>query len=271
MARGPQKADELSVLTVNTGAVTFRVLGTSPLVMNRMSEKAKRQLLLPPQKKNAAERATTLKHEPLEEFRGAAYRTLTPGPTRLILPGGSFKRAISDVAVDLPGAFKAQVARLTDVEQFNVSVYGIPYVHGSIVRMADARKTPDVRFRAILPRWACELTVTYVQPLLNAGTVANLFAAAGVIMGVGDFRPQKGGSFGKFELVGDDNEEWDEIVQTMGIEMQDDAMREPMFYDDDTEELVQWFDAEVAKRREAPATPVKRGRKAAQPEPEVTA
>lgn len=65
---------EIDTLVIEQGRAHFCVLGSSPLLLNRMSEKAKRQLLYPSGRKNAVEKATTLKHDPFEEFQAAPYR-----------------------------------------------------------------------------------------------------------------------------------------------------------------------------------------------------
>jgi hypothetical protein len=48
------------VLTVSTGQVDCCILGTSPIILNRMSQKAARELLMPAGRKSAVQRATTL-------------------------------------------------------------------------------------------------------------------------------------------------------------------------------------------------------------------
>ncbi len=62
------------ILKVTTGTFECCILGTSPLILNRMSQKAQRELLMPKGKKTAVEKATTLKHRPVEEFRASAYQ-----------------------------------------------------------------------------------------------------------------------------------------------------------------------------------------------------
>lgn len=245
----------IEVMSVATTSLEFCLLGTTPLLMNRLHGVTKQELIYPRGAKNKAERAATPKHNPLQEFRDSVYRTLDPqSPTRLIMPGGAFKRAIADVAVDIPGAFKAQIGRLTSVLEVNVNVYGTPLVHHGVVRQAGINKTPDVRFRACLPEWATRVTVQYVT-LLAQRDVQNLFAAAGIIMGVGDGRPQKGAlNYGQFSLVSEDDEAWNRIVSTQAAAAQDEALANPNFIDEETEELVRWYEAEVIRRAAQPET-----------------
>ena len=74
---------EINVTKVNKGIVTCHILGTSPIILNRMSEKVRHELLLPKGRKTAADKAGTLKHDPLSEFRSSPYTNEGDGPTYL--------------------------------------------------------------------------------------------------------------------------------------------------------------------------------------------
>lgn len=237
------------VLKVSTGSINLSILGTSGLVLNRMSEKAKHELLMPKGRKNAAERATSLKHIPIDEYRASAY-TLKDGPTLLALMATAFKGALRSAALDMPGAKKAQIGRLTYIPGDMVGIYGVPKLFMAIVRSADMNKTPDVRTRAIVPEWACQLSVTYVEPLIRANAVVNLLAAAGITIGVGDGRPEKGAmSYGQFKIVSPDDADFKRILKEGGRKAQQAALNNPTCYDDETTELLSWFDTERAHRQ----------------------
>jgi hypothetical protein len=237
------------ILKVTTGSFDCCIVGTSGLVLNRMSEKAKHELLMPKGRKNATERALSLKHIPLDEYRSSAY-TLKDGPTLLALMSTAFKGALRSAALDMPGAKKAQIGRLTYIEGDMVGIYGVPKLFMAIVRSADMNKTPDVRTRAIVPAWACQLRVTFVQPLIRAQAVANLLAAAGITIGVGDGRPEKGAmSYGQFRIADKDDPEFKSIVKDGGRKAQQAALDVPVCYDSETEELLTWFDDERARRQ----------------------
>lgn len=238
------------ILKVNTGLFDCCIVGTTPLLLNRMSEKAKHELLAPKGRKNAAERATTLKHIPIEEYRASAYTLKDESsPTYLAHLSTAFKGALSSAALDMPGAKKAQIGRLTWVVGEKVGIYGIPKLSMMIVRSADMNKTPDVRTRAIVPHWACRVSVQFVQPLIRAQAVANLLAAGGLIIGVGDGRPEKGKmTFGQFRIADKNDPEFLSILEHGGRAAQIEAMQNPVCYDDETTELLSWFEDEMSRR-----------------------
>jgi hypothetical protein len=254
---------EVEIMRLNTHTINFRVLGVTPLILNRMSEKAKRELLYPSRKKNAAERETSLKHEPLEEYRASPYRNRDPKePTLLHLPSGMFKRALGTASLDIPGAFKSQIGRLCSIVSTQVNLFGKPVLKADVVRTAGMAKTPDIRFRACLPEWCCTVQVRYVDRL-SPQSVVNLFAASGITVGIGDNRVEKGaGDFGQFDLVSENDEDWNRVA-TQGRDVQLLGLESPEFYDLESEDLVSWFYAELDRRRKLPtkASEPRKGKK----------
>lgn len=247
------KTDELEqvqIVELTRARIVYHIVGETPLLMNSMSVKAQRELLLPRGRKTAAEKQGSLKHDPLQEYRDSIYRARKGSETVLALMNTQFKAALCTAALDVPGAKKAQIGRLTSIEGGErLALYGVPEVMCSVVRSADINKTPDIRTRAIVPKWACKVEVTYTTPVLNATVISSLFATAGYTMGVGDWRPQKGsGTFGRWRIVEPTDKEYLEIIKTGGAAAQQAALDDPESYDDETDELLSWYDVEVRRR-----------------------
>ena len=240
----------IEVPKIEAGVQTIHVVGTSPFICNRMSEKAWRELLLPAPRKNAAAKASSLKHDPFAEFAASPYTLADDNdPTLIAVMSSAFKGAMATAALDLPGTKKAQIGRLCYVLGDYVPIYGIPQILSSIVRSADMNRTPDVRTRAILPTWAATFDVQYVTPILKAQSVVNLLAAGGVSAGIGDWRPEKGkGSYGTFRVTADSDPDFIKIVKKGGRSEQRDAMQNPSPYDQETSDLLQWFEGEAKER-----------------------
>jgi hypothetical protein len=170
------------------------------------------------------------------------------------MPAGAFHAAMGNAAIDMVGAKKAQIGRLTSVIGDKVPVFGIPQLWMTIVRSSDMARTPDVRTLPILPEWACTITVEFVGSLIKQASIGNLLGAAGVIIGVGDGRPEKGKlSMGKFRLCNADDPDFVRITKSGGWKVQDEALKDPHYYDLETEQLMSWFKEERGKRSAAPA------------------
>jgi hypothetical protein len=246
-------AATIEIMEIEMATADFCILGKSPLIMNRLSEKARQELLLPARKKNRAERETSLKHDPLAEYRSALNQFgKDDQPTRLFLPGRAFGLAMASAALAIPGASKSEISRLTQVTDIQVPVWGIPTLFIDVDRLAGIVKVPDIRSRGLLEKWACKVTVRFMKGRLTLQSVARLLAASGQIVGVGDYRIQKSGAYGSYQLVGQDDPEWQELISTQGREAQDEAIENPEPYDDSTRELFEWFEGEAARREKTP-------------------
>jgi hypothetical protein len=241
---------EVVVSPIQTKTIRLSILGTRPLIVSRMAEKARRELLLPSGRRTMADRAQSLKHDPLAEFRASPYTLPRDDePTYLAALAAWFKGSMMTAALELPGTKKTQIGRLVWVEGERLPLYGAPELLMSVVRSADMNKTPDIRSRCIVPAWAVEIDITFVVPMLTERSIINLIAAAGMVSGVGDWRNEKGkGTYGQFIVTDPDDERFAEIVATGGREVQRAAMETPAFYDEESEELYQWFEATVSER-----------------------
>ena len=238
------------LIRVQHERIRYHVVGMTPMIIRRLSEKAKGELLMPAGRKSSAEKATSLKHNPITEFRDSPYTLVDDNePTLLAQPSACFKRAIATAAIDIPGAAKAQIGRLLWVNREKTPIYGIPKLHMCITRDASIARTPDVRTRCIIPEWAAIVDVTYVTPIIREPVVSGLLAAAGITQGIGDWRPQKGaGTYGQFQIVDPDDDDFVRIAKAGCRAAQQKAMRDAEPYDRETEELLAWFVKEADRR-----------------------
>jgi hypothetical protein len=251
--------NELVIEPLKMGHTTICLLGTTPFICNRVSRKAMQELLYPSAKKNAADKAATLKHDPLAEFKASPYIlpdesevTGAGHPKTLIgFPTLGIKASMRSAALDIPGTKKAQIGRLVFVDANLTEIYGIPEIFTAIAKNKSGAGpgTPDPRTRAIIPQWAAFFKVSYALPLLNETSIFNLLMAAGQRIGIGDWRQEKGaGSYGCFEPVNALNGEFVRIVKTGGRKAQEAALADPRAYDQETADLLDWFNHEVRRR-----------------------
>jgi hypothetical protein len=250
MAR-TKKPVEVEVINLRQDEVTFCLLGTTPFYCNAFSEKAKNELLLPRGRMTAAQKAHNLKHNPEAEFRASIYRDRSAnGPTRIVMKSTALKGGMATAALDMPtNVAKTQINRLVTVLGETIPIWGIPQLAIDPVIQAGISRAPDMRTRAKLREWATLVHVRFTLPMVTQQTVATLVGAAGMIIGMGDFRQEKGkGSNGLFEVVPEDDQRWQRLVKTAGREAQDEALANPNCFDEEAEELLQWFREELARR-----------------------
>ena len=182
----------------NIGAETIRVpiLGTTPLIVHRFSEKAKRQMLDNMQGRKSPKESKN----PEAEYEAAFYR-LKDG--RYGFPAIAFKMA------SVGGArFYSQVT-MTGLKQFMffrgevgedgqqlVAIEGEPHMREDVVRVN--RGGSDLRYRPEFAEWSASLIVTYITSALTRNSVVSLINAGGMGVGVGEWRPEKSGDFGTY-------------------------------------------------------------------------
>lgn len=245
MAKGVLETIEVD--PVKVGRVSVWLKGTTPMICNRMAAKAMRELLLPKGRKGKAEREQSLKHDPMSEYRNSMGTREGDGPTRLLVPSPAPKGCMATAALETKGTSKTQIGRLVWVEGRECDLYGVPEMFMSIVRSADMNKTPDVRTRAILREWCMPVTILFVKPQLSEKSIIQLLCNGGIMVGIGDFRQEKGkGNFGQFEVATE--ADCKALMKSGGMKQQDAAIRSPKCFDADTEELYSWFSAEVGNR-----------------------
>lgn len=244
------KPETLQIDALKQGRITLRMIGNTPLYFNAMSAKAKRSLLLGGGKKTAAERKD-IKHDPEQEFRDSVYR-MQAGETLLGFPAPGVKGAMATAALETKSVTKTSVNRLIFMPEQRIRIWGRPLLKMDVVRSADMNKTPDVRTRAYLPRWCATVDIAFVTPTLSVHSVVSLLSNAGVIVGIGDFRQEKGrGSFGCFSVAGDDLGDWADTwaeITAEGRAAQEDAMANPECADDDTLALMDILKDERVRR-----------------------
>ena len=234
---------ELHIESVAMSRFTVYIRGLTGLVCHRMAAKAKHQLLLGGKKKTAAERIE-IKHNPPIEFLDSMHVTKDAHPhSHVLFPAMAFKSAMATAALAVPGMTKSNAQRLLFFPDEFVPIFGIPRLRMDVVRSADMNRTPDIRTRAYFDKWATTFRVEYAEPQLTQKSVITLLANAGRIIGVGDFRQEKGrGSFGTFEVVSEIPED------LMDAKAQWEAMETPVPANRETEDLLNEFHDEVISR-----------------------
>lgn len=174
--------------------VHLRLVGTSPLICHKWSEKAKKQMLDKQMKKAAAGKVAK---DPEQDYLDSLYEHPDGGYG---FPCVAFKAAMvragtySDLKMTfLRGAFH--------IPGELVKLEGEPRLREDMVRLQGS--TADLRYRGEFPEWAAILPVHFNARAISLEQVANLLVIAGFSVGVGEWRPEKNGSYGMFTVADD--------------------------------------------------------------------
>jgi hypothetical protein len=174
------------------------IIGTSPLIVHRFSEKAKRQMLDAMQGRKSPKTAK----DPQAEYEAAFYRLKND---EYGFPSIAFKSAT------VGGARFYSGITMTALKQFIffdgeigadgqklVRIEGEAHMREDVVKVG--RNGTDLRYRPEFSTWSATLDVIYVVSALTRGSVLSLIDAGGMGVGVGEWRPEKDGDFGTFKV-----------------------------------------------------------------------
>lgn len=188
---GKSDPQEVKLAGLAIERLRLRLAGTSPLIVHKWSEKAKKQMLDKQMKRASQGKAAK---DPEEDYRESLY---IRDDGSYGFPAVAFKAAAVRAGtycdmkmIFLRGAFH--------VEGDLVHIEGQPEPREDMVRVGMG--TADIRYRPQFPKWATELDITFNSRALTAEQIVNLFEIAGFAVGVGEWRPEKDGQFGRFQV-----------------------------------------------------------------------
>lgn len=190
---------------LNIQRMTIRLIGDSALITHRWSEKAKKQMLEKQMKK--AKQAKEAK-DPWMDFCQALY-WLTPMPdaptqadiekARFGFPSIGFKACAVDACSHVDGITKVEARGAFHIEGEFIEIHGTPRMREDMTRVGMG--TADLRYRPEFLPWWTEFEVAFNANVLSAEQIVNLFNTGGFGIGVGEWRPQKDGPFGRFHVA----------------------------------------------------------------------
>lgn len=174
------------------------LVGTTPLIVHRFSEKAKRQMLDNMQGRKSPKQAK----DPQAEYEAAFYRL---GDGGYGFPSLAFKAATvggarfySGVTMTALKQFMYLRGEVGDDGRALTRIEGDPIMREDVVTVG--RNGSDLRYRPQFSEWTATLEVTYVTSALTRGSVLSLIDAGGMGVGVGEWRPEKDGDFGTYRV-----------------------------------------------------------------------
>jgi len=184
---------------IRAETILVPIIGTSPLIVHRFSEKAKRQMLDNMQGRKSPKEVK----DPEGEYQAAFYRLKGE---RYGLPCIAFKAATiggcrfygKDITMTACKQFIFFRGEVGEDGQMLAEITGEPRMREDVVRVG--RGGADLRYRPEFPEWSTVLTVTYVTAALTRGSVLSLIDAGGMGVGVGEWRPERDGDFGTYRI-----------------------------------------------------------------------
>ena len=204
MAKATQ-SKAISIPPMNIQELELVLVGDSPLVVHAWSDKAKEMMLAKQMKK--AKQAKEAK-SPEQDFIDSLYwyGEKPKKPTmqdvrkgKFGFPAIAFKAAAVDACSHVDGMTKVAARGSFHIDCGLIEIVGKPHPREDMVRIGMG--VADIRYRAEFTTWRVRLPIRYNANVISAEQIVNLFETAGFGIGVGEHRPQKNGSWGRFHVA----------------------------------------------------------------------
>lgn len=214
----------ISIRPIEVKETTIRIVGDSPLIMHAWSEKAKRMMLEAQQGKAKGKKKPV--KNPVDDFIQAAY-WMTGKPEypddaseeeciaafdAAIANGATFgfpvtaiKQAAQSAAYRL-GWVKNQMG-LRGAFFIKGDDNGMVQIHSDVPEMREdmvkvGMGTADIRYRPQFNNWYADLVISYnAASEYNLEAIVNAINAGGYVCGLGEWRPERDGDYGRFHVA----------------------------------------------------------------------
>lgn len=218
------KGEKIVIPALKIAVVTLRITGTSPLIVHNFSEKSKREMLdkqmgTKPHSKRAPK-------DPYTDFLGSLYPIggfkpklshtkggfLKGGETTAKggafgFPANALKLASVSACRHLDGLAMTKALGTFHVMDFLIPILdpktgrpATPVMREDIVRLAPPARVADLRYRGFFENWMMKIDIRFNAATINTDQIANLLNTAGFAVGLGEWRPEKKGNFGMFQV-----------------------------------------------------------------------
>lgn len=211
MATKTTNEQVITIPALDISTATVKIVGDSPLIMHKWSEKAKKEIL-DKQMKKAKSKGHDAK-DPFADFISSMYwldgepENKTPEGFAAALEDGArfgfpstavkaaavaaaYRAGITKNMVSMNGAFHI-------LGEF-VEIHGEPVMREDMVKVGMG--VADIRYRGEFPEWWSSFTVRYNAAVLSLEQLINMINMGGFACGIGEWRAEKGGVYGSFHI-----------------------------------------------------------------------
>lgn len=190
-------AGTLKLTPIKKTKVSFRIRGISPLIQHAWNDKAKEQMRL----KHAGKKSKTREiRNPEQEARDAAYYTQDGeyGAPVAAIKSSIVAAAHKDLGIEKTLVRKALFFPCSDRNNVIRMECSEPEMREDCVRVGVG--STDLRYRPYFFEWAVDLEAEFDSTWLQTEDLITLVDRAGFGVGIGEWRPEKGGEYGRFEV-----------------------------------------------------------------------
>ena len=213
-----EKVESIQIPEIKLKEVVLTIVGDSPLLIHKFSEKAKAEILEKQMKKAKTQKEAKV---PFKDFMMALH-WITPMPDISNITDEEelakiFEKAVKDGAkfgFPTVGIKQSAIssAYRNGLAKNKVSLQGMFHIReelaeitGELRMREDYCKIPmggaDIVYRGeYATGWKCKFKVTYDSSAVSLEQIVQMINLGGFACGIGDWRVEKGGNFGTFHV-----------------------------------------------------------------------
>jgi hypothetical protein len=192
---GSGDATGVTIPAINRQRMRVTLVGDSALISHKWSDKAKKEMLDKQMKQAKTAKAAK---DPERDYRESLYEHPDGGYG---FPCVAFKAAAVGACRFTDGLKMTEARGAFHVDGELAKIEGEPTMREDMVRVGMG--TADIRYRGEFQSWRTTLEISYNADAISIGMIVNLFNLAGFGVGVGEWRPEKDGSYGRFHVAGE--------------------------------------------------------------------
>ena len=222
-----KKTTDIIIEPLRLETVEFTIVGKTPLIVHAWDDKAKQEMLDKQRGKK-----TSAKHSikiPVNDYKNSLY-WLTDKPEdgiddddaegkvqaaidggakfafrcdgiKASIISGAYRGGLDVKQTELKGVFYLAGATEASTVDLAEIVGPTPRMREDMVRVGGMSKTADIRYRAEFEEWEIPLKLTYhANGKYSVQQILNMVNYGGFYVGIGEWRPEKKGQFGMYEI-----------------------------------------------------------------------
>jgi hypothetical protein len=190
-------AEKIVLKPIRIDHARITIEGISPLIQHQWSEKAKESLRGKHDGKKTKNREIRNREE---EARAATYTTADglAGVPAMAIKSAIINAAHKDLGIEKTLVRKGLFIIVSDPGGILAMNCDEPTLREDYVRVGMGGT--DLRYRPQFDHWSVDIDIEFDTELLQLTDICNLIDRAGFGTGIGEWRPEKGGEFGRFRV-----------------------------------------------------------------------
>lgn len=197
MSVATSKVKAIVIPALERTAINVTIKGTTPLICHRYSERVQHEM---EEKQQGAAKVKKAPRDPQREFIESLYSHPEGGYG---FPATAIKQAMISAGQRFAGEVGTRLkgAITIPTDMLRIESPAEPTMRTDRVVLGGMSRTTSLAYRPQFAVWSMQVPIVFNSGVVTLDQVVNLVSLAGFSVGIGDWRIEKDGSFGQFEVA----------------------------------------------------------------------